>query len=532
MTFNNEEHRFGSATPADTSDIQAIGMFRQEPNSLLVGFHGNRPLWYSGMGGLLLTAGARSGKMRDILAYNLCSGICASTIVMLDVKGEGAAISQDQTPDGKFCAYWNPRGMHGLPKHRINPVDYIQIESSSIVSDTKVFCDNTLPLSGSSNASFFERRAQEIAEAIILVIAERDGVVTLPEFYRVLNALPANGDEWLNFAYDMSRSRFPIAQRIEEEIAAAQADSSGGFKGILGELFKGFASLSDPVLLESVSPPYDLSLSQLCEHDQRWQLYLMPPEECISPWSSVIKSLLVSAMIYKSRAPQAPQQTWILDECALLGKFPLAVKLYSYGAGIGIRPFGIFQSSKQMNVIQDDAETIITASAAIRSYFSVRDVTTATTLSRMIGTQTLAFEDEHKIAQARHAKRQAMQEFISGGDPLTASLNYAHFKKEAETPHLQQRWMRTTDEVMNTPADKQYIFADGLPGVLYADRKPYYEQRFMDGRFHPNPFYAPAGKVRVKSRFGHAWRNVVQMPVPPEYAHYPQYKDGVYSCIR
>ncbi len=529
--IDNEDYRFGSAAFADQQDIKTACMFTKAPNSLLVGFYDRRPLWYSGMGGLLLTAGARGGKLRDILAYNICSGICASTMLILDMKGELAVFSQDQTPDKKFCVYWNPQGLHGLPQNRINPVDYIRIDSPSLVSDVKVFCENMIPLSGSNNAVYFERRAQELAEGFALTLVELNGILTLPDFYRAINLIPGGGDEYLNFAYDMSKSKFPIAVRVEEEIAASRNNAGSGFQGILGELFKGFSALSDPVLMASVSPPFDFSLAQLCESEQTYQFYMMPPAEFVAAWAPVIKSLFVGAMIYKSRSPQAPQQTWILDECAQLGNFPLVTKLFTYGAGIGIRPWAVFQSTQQMKALGANAENIITSSAALRSFFAVRDIDTAQTISRMAGVETLAYEDEHKHAQARHAKRQAVQTFLSGGDPLRAGLNYAHHNREAEIPGKQQRLLCTPDEILNAGEDKQYIFADNLPGAIHADRKPYYEQRFMAGRYHPNPFHPPLDKVRVKTRFGHAWRQIVTKAVPPEFAHYPQYKGGNYSHV-
>lgn len=83
---------------------------------------------------------------------------------------------------------------------------------------------------------------------------------------------------------------------------------------------------------------------------------------------------------------------------------------------------------------------------------------------------------------------------------------------------------------IDTPSDKQYIFTDGVPPI-YADRKPYYEQAFMAGRYHPNPYHPPLDRVQVKTRFGHAWRRVVTVPVPPAYAHYPQYRNGIYSYV-
>lgn len=488
--LDNSTYRYGSADFATAQDIKRAGMFEQKPNSLLVGFMGKKPLWYSDMGGLLLTAGARGGKLRDILGFNVAHSICLSTMLILDMKGELAAISQNQAPDNKRCIYWNPSALHSLPQHRINPLDYLHINSASLVSDTKVLCENQIPNSGSSNAQYFENRAREICEALILTLAEQNGTVTFPDLYRVINMLAGGGDKWLEFAFLMSQSRFPIAVRIEEEIANSRDSTSNGFQAILGELFKGFAALSDPTLMASVSPPYDFSLAQLCENDQAFQFYMMPPAEFIDAWASVIKAMFVGAMIYKSRAPRAPQQTWILDECGQLGAFPLIVKMFTYGAGIGIRPWAIFQSKFQMNLIGHNAENIITSSAALRSYFAVRDIETATSVSRMIGAQTLDYEDEHKQLQLQNAKRKAVQNLLMGGDPLSAGLDYVHQSRALDTPQKIQRMVRTPDEILNTPADKQYIFTDKLPAMLYADRKPYYEQKFMAGRFNPNPYHS------------------------------------------
>lgn len=529
--LTNEIDRFGSAAFADERDIAAAGMFKQQPNSLLIGFWGKRPLFYSGQGGLLLTAGARGGKLKDVLAYNVCAGVCFSTMVILDMKGELAEISQDQTPDCKFNFYWNPAGLHGRPQHRINPVDYIHIDSPSLVSDIKVFCENMIPLSGSAGALYFEQRAREMLEGIVLTLVALDGVLMLSRLYEVLNLIPGGGDAWLNFAFEMSQSQFSIAGRIEEEIANSRGSSSNGFQGIMGELFKGFACLSDPQLMASVSPPFDFSMSQLCASDQAYQLYLMPPAEFIDAWAPMIKAIFVGGMIYKARAPQAPQQTWILDECAQLGAFPLVPKLFTYGAGIGIRPWAVFQSTYQMKALGPDAENIITSSAALRSYFAVRDIESASAVSRMLGVQTLEYDDEHMQARAEHAKRQALQTMLNGGDPLSAGLTYAHHKQEAQMQTKQHRLLRTPDEVLNMPPDKQFIFTDALQKPIYADRRAYFEQRFMAGRFHPNPYHPPLDKVRVKTRFGHAWRSVIRKPVPQRYAHYPQYADGTCSKI-
>ena len=117
--LNNADYRYGSAALATLSDARKAGLLNQTALSLFVGFMGDTPLWYSGMGGVLLVAGARGGKLRDLLGYNICHSICRSTMLILDMKGELAAVSADQTPDRKHCIYWNPLGLHGLGRRRI-----------------------------------------------------------------------------------------------------------------------------------------------------------------------------------------------------------------------------------------------------------------------------------------------------------------------------------------------------------------------------------------------------------------------------
>jgi len=523
---DNEHHRFGSARFATEDEVERTGMFRNGPDALFVGFLNGRSLYYSGAGGLVTTAAARSGKLATVLAYNSCINGFGGACVYLDPKGEIAALSRPQT---KPSYYWNPHRMHGLPYTRINPVDYIHWDSPSLVSDVKVFCENMIPNSGAPGASYFEDRARQFLEAIVLTIVKLDGVLTLPRLYQILMLIPAGGDLWLNFAFEMSEAGFEITTAVEEEIAQARGQDSGGFRGILGELFKSFAPLSDPVLMESVSPPYDMSLADLCGDPRN--LFLMPPADCLDIWGGVLKAFFVAAMIYKSRAPSAPRQTWILDEVGQLGKFPLIVKLFTYGAGIGIRPWAIFQSAEQMKTLGPNADTIISSSAGLRQYFAVRDDVSAARLSRQLGMQTLEYDDGRQQASARLAREKALHQLMEGGDPVTAALALSHHGEMETHRSQQQRWLRTMDEVIGTPNDRQYIFADGLSYPIYAERAPYWEQRSMAGCFHPNPYHPPHDRVRVKTRFGHASRHVISQPVPYEHSHLPQYADGSWSYI-
>lgn len=523
---------FGSARFAARADLEAAGMLRSTPSALFLGFFEGASIWHDGEGGMLLIAGARSGKLRDILAYNICAGTCSAlTMLILDMKGELAAISQDQTPDEKVCRYWNPLGLHGLPQDRLNPVDYLKWSSPTLFSDMKVFAEGLIPLSGAAQAVFFELNARRYCEAIGLALVKVHGALTLPDLFRAVSVLPEGGQAWLDVAYEMYASGIELCRSVEAEIHAAREDSSGGFKGIIGELQKAVACLSDPLVRDAVSEPFDFSLSDLCDDAQAMQFYVMAPPEMVEAWAPVIKAIFTGAMVYKARRPASRRQTWVLDECAQLKGFELVPKMFSYGAGIGIRPLAVFQTDAQMEALGRNARSIITASASIRSVFGVRDLESAKRTSDMLGVETLDTSNPAQQGRLRLEARTLLKSVLEGGDAFEVAPRLRHLLREVDLPGKQRRPLQTPDEILNLPRDRQVIFADHLPGAIYASRTPYWEQRFMAGRYHPNPYHPPADRVRVQGRFGATWRPVIVEKVPDHLAHYPQYRSGLWSRI-
>ncbi|MEM9619380.1 MAG: type IV secretory system conjugative DNA transfer family protein [Pseudomonadota bacterium] len=499
-------------------------MLTRKPGDLFTGFVGGTPVWYSGSGGGIVVAGARGGKLRDWLGYNVCTGICSDTLIILDPKNEAAEISKLQVLDQKYCLYW--------PRFSFNPVSYICIDSPTLVSDVKVLCDNIVVLSGGGNAQFFEKRGRQYLESLILIIVEIDGVLTLPRLYHAINALLAGGEDLEDLLEAMKTSQFDVCYSTAKEIASSQnGNESSGYRGIIGELAKAFAPLSDPVLLKSVSPPFDFSIEELIQSGKNFNFYMTPPAAFLGAWSAIIKIIMVSLHLIRSRNLGAPRQTWLLDEAFQLKSFPLLLDLYSIAAGEGCRVISFWQSSFQMRALGPDAENIITASAELRCYFSIRDLPSANTLSQMLGTSTLEFDDVLQQSQAEHARKHALESLMAGESLINAGLKYDHYQRAARIKSKQQRLLRTPSEILHTPRDRMYVFMDALPAPLYAQRAPYYEQYWMAGRFHPNPFYKPNDRVRISTLNGHEWRRVIEVPVPPAFADYPQYADGMYSYI-
>ena len=530
--FDNQTYRHGSAKFVREEELERAGLFLRTPTALYLGEINNRPIWYDGDGGALIVAGARTGKLRDILAYWICSGMCeALTLLILDVKGELAAISQNQTPDGKYCLNWNPHGLHDLPRHRINPFGHLKWSSPTLFSDVKVAMQTLLPQLGGGNSRYFELNARRIAEALALTIIKVKCVLTFPDLYDALLRLIEGGERWKHFAYEMYCSGIPECRSVETEIHDARSDSSGGYKGIIGELQAALSCLSDPVLRDSVSAPFDADLSELTSGSRFWQFYMMCPPDMIEGWSPVIKSIFAAVKTLKTRAPNAPRQTWLLDEAARLYGFEDVPALFTDGAGIGIRPVAVFQDAAQMNDLAPNAERKISSSAAVQVFFGTRDLTSGTRVSNMIGDETLFYRDALTVSRAEHAFQQAVTSVLGGEDPFKAAFAFDQKRYEIDHENVQRRKLRNPDEVMRMRGDRMFLFIDGLSGPVYAERKAYWTRAFMAGRYHPNPYHPPTDRVRVQTRWGQRWRPVIVEPVPDEFADYPQYRSGLWSRI-
>jgi type IV secretion system protein VirD4 len=325
----------------------------------------------------------------------------------------------------------------------------------------------------------------------------------------------------------MSEADAPHVRRAEAEIAQGMADgSSSGYRGVIAELTRAFSALSDPNLMRMLSPPYDLSLEEITEGAEPWMVFCCVPAEAISPWAPILRSLFEAAKIHKARRPDAPRQVWILDECAQLKKWRLISDLFTYGAGIGIRPWAIYQSEKQMLETISNGDTILPASAAVRIYGGIRDLATATTLSRMIGNETRGYDDTLQQSRARQAKRQAIMDIIDGGDPFEAMMRARHQAGAAQHRSTQPRPLRTADEVLNTPLNKAYVFVDGLEHPIDADRTPYWRQRGMTTHVG-DPYHPPIDETRFMIRWGERTRYVITEPAADYLTHLPQFKGGL-----
>ncbi|MCG8604018.1 type IV secretory system conjugative DNA transfer family protein, partial [bacterium] len=343
--MDNEQNRFGSAAWANEQAIKAAGLF--EPKGPQIGYFGQRPLYLDGDAPMITIGGAGSGKLRDLLAYAVCKSP-GQRMLTLDPRGELGAISiHVHAANGEYAYFWNPMGTASLPQHRCNPLDILKADSPHFHSDCKFIAEGLIPLSGGASGKYFELRAREWLEAPMKSRVERKGRTSLPDLYRIINAIESDPAAWGDQLDAMLSSRFGNVRRCAAEMLTKQQDSPKEFGAVMGEIYAYMSFLDDPVLRESLEEP-DFSLEALCAPDPACKVFLNIPAEYLSIWSPLVRLFFTVTMLYKPRFPDRPRVMLIADEAGQLGRFEALLRSFTYGRGAGIRAWAIFQDTGQI----------------------------------------------------------------------------------------------------------------------------------------------------------------------------------------
>jgi type IV secretion system protein VirD4 len=529
LTFR-EEFRFGSAAWATKNEIAQAGLLnRRGPQ---VGFFEGLPLHLDSDAPMITIAGAGAGKCTSVLAFLLCQ-LHVERFFVLDLRGELGAISiHNFSAKGINAHFWNPCALAGLPHENCNPLDVLKPDSGKLHADAKMVAESLVPFTEGGSGRYFEQRARDWIDGILVYLVDRYGFVDFPMLSALLNSIEGNRDAWFDEAMIMADSPFQSVRRTVGEMISKQKDAQKEFGSILGTIYGCLSFLDDPALLASLENP-TFSLAALCDEIRPSSFFLNVPHEYVGVWSPLLRCFFTSAMLYKSRKPEAPRVTMLIDEAGQLGNFPALLRAYTFGRGAGIRTWAFFQDLAQIQRnFGTTALQSFLGSAQIRQFFGIRDIQTAEIISKMLGVETLEYVEPMKRERAKHGKMQALLEILMGHNPLASAREYQRLNLEVKHREKQTRRLMTPDEVLAMAEDKQIMFVSGLNlRPILAEKYPYYLRPEMAGRFLPNPYHPPCDSVVVQTEHGPQRRRVITEPVPPELAHYPQYRNGWWSYV-
>jgi type IV secretion system protein VirD4 len=430
----------------------------------------------------------------------------------------------------------NPFGLNGEPNTKINLFSHLTPSDPNLVSKTKLMCQALIPKTGGAEKNaYFTDRAIEYCEAFVRFDLEQNGRTSVTRLYQLVNAIEGNELKASSLLRGMARSDDDLIRRVGGEIAHKLNHVPKELSAILGTIYQALAPLSDPRVAETFDLDADLDVAALLDGSGRKsKLTFIVPAQNIETMRSIMSMFFVQIESIKADYPGGGPVTLVIDEAGQLRGFSALLRFYTYGRGSRLRTWAFFQSVQQidLNLGNGASDIILTQSEAIQ-LFGLNDDRSAERFSRMLGSQTLEFNDPAKQREAQIRAQEIWREYKSGRrDPYSTRRMIEMLKRQSKQKTKQSRRLLDAAEIIRLPDTRQVVLRRGKKPII-GELKPYFSHQMMAGQFGPNPYHPPTDRVTMRTRFfGKRKRKIISEPVPPKFGHLPQYSAGSWSFVK
>ena len=382
---------FGQASFATLDDCEAAGLL--DPAGLYLGLLEGLPLFYSGKAHLLTCAPARQGKGIGFVIPNLLH--YQGSVIVTDPKGELAAVtaSHRQERFGQDVAVFNPWGLHGLPRHRINPLEILiamagdPAAQRGLTDEVKAVVMQLFPEPEDTRNQYFREGSRGIMRAVLLYLAlcapQR---CTLPEMWRII-ANPLRLERTIT-AMQREEALGGLLADLADDLAHQMQDNPDLFGDFRAGAVQHLSIFEPGSFLADAVSGSDIALADL--KAGATSLYLAFPPDRIASHGAVLGLIVNQALTAVSRAPERGEVLFLLDEFANLGKLSGLAESLTALPGLGVRVWMVVQELAEITRIYGPhtAKTV-QSQAEVRQFFAVNSDELAQALSRALGQKTV-----------------------------------------------------------------------------------------------------------------------------------------------
>ncbi|NID05624.1 type IV secretory system conjugative DNA transfer family protein [Luteibacter jiangsuensis] len=486
----SSESAHGDARLASATDLRKAGLFRQTPESILIGRYKGRYLWLGGAQHVITISPTRSGKTTSVaipvvLTYQ-------GSVVVLDVKGElHKTTSGWRESLGQVVRVWAPYDENGNT-HRFNPMTLLAgMSPARRIGELQTMAAILYPdqpggdpfWTAQSRAAFtafasflFESWDEKYPAASIELI---NSSVDFPSFERILNFSSGKDGQstraMLGGILKNPRRRHisPQTRTVFNNLVGLADDT---FSSVIATMQAPLQQFLSPVLAAATNAT-DIDVRSLRRTPT--SLYVIIPTNKLDE-SSKLLNIFFSTVIGNNLDKQLReepelrhQMLMLMDEFTAMGRVDVWAKRISISASYGVRDLCIVQSRSQLRATygDHDAQNFITNHGA-QVAFAPREQADANEYSEMLGYKTV---------------RKRQRSTSTGGGSRQVSTSFAEEKRALMLPQ----------EVKDLPADEQLIFYEGCKPIRA--RKNWF---FKDKGLLKRASLPPAGIERAGSLTG------------------------------
>jgi type IV secretion system protein VirD4 len=431
-------------------------------------------LRYSGDRHRLICAPTRSGKFVACVGPLLLNDVDSSALVV-DIKGEAAAITGEWRKQAGPIHVLDPWGLSGHVTASFNPLDLLKPDSPDLAEDASMLAD-ALVVEGAEVDRHWNEEAKGFLTALMLHVACDPGETdkTLTRVREIMTLEPEGLGKVLAVMAKSDKAQGLVKRGAARFTQKQDKESSG----VISTAQQQTHFLDSPRLKASLAKSsFDFAdlKKQLCT------IYLVLPAERVSTFNRWLRLLISVALTTLQRTPGKPTEPikFIVDEFPALGA---GLKVVEAGiglmAGFGVQFHIIVQDFNQLNDTYGNRWQSFVANTGILQVFGVRDLFTAEYISKLTGDSTVRVVGE---SYSEISKEQKWKGFKGMG----VSYNDVH------------RLLLTPGEVMTLQEHVQLIFpANGNP-ILLRKHRWFEEQPWTARGKNPPDIFKPLLPVRA-----------------------------------
>lgn len=469
---------FGAASFARLADCGRAGLL--DPQGLYLGLMDGQPLFHNGKAHLFTCAPARQGKGINVVIPNLLHA--TGSVLVTDPKGELAAVTAAHRRErlGQTVIVFNPWGLHGLPQHRINPLEELialaadRARLRGLTDEVKRIALQLYPEPEDTRNRYFREGARAILRAVLLALALRSpALCTLPEAWRIV----ANPTRLERMVADMQRSEAlgGLLADLGDDLATQIKHNPEQFADFRAGAVQALDLYAPGGYLAEAVSGADIALADL--KSGKVSLYLAFPQDRIASHGAALGLIVNQAITAVARSPEKGAVLFLLDEFANMGKLSGLAESLTALPGLGVRVWMFVQELAELVRLYGPhtAQTVL-SQAEVKQFFAVNNQELAQTLSRALGQRTVKTRN---YSLGRSDEDEVGESLSESGQPL----------------------MRPDEIVLMDPR-RQLLLVKGLKPLL-AERMPFW---FVDPWRHwaaPNPIEGayPSARPRVRLHY-------------------------------
>lgn len=345
----------------------------------------------------LIVARTRTGKGTRVIVPTLLKGSLQSSCVVIDPKGENAAITARARAAYQHVHIINPWGVLaptfqklGFTTATYNPLDALDPEDPNSVKVAQQFVATISPAEPGKD-EFWKGSAGDLLAAVLLYIAYDPQEQKTLARAREITSLDRKGLQ--KYIYKMVAVQAyggGIRQLVTQFIDLA----NDTYTGITSNLNRVMAFLTDPRIREATaSSSFSMAdLTGLGGQDRPTTVYIVAPTGALKTqkvWLRLLISSVIATFGEKPEGKKGYRCNVILDEFANLGFIDEMPNEITFAAGNGIDFTLVIQDFKQLRKIYGDDETTIINNCAYKWFCNVGDNETAKYLSESLGKKTV-----------------------------------------------------------------------------------------------------------------------------------------------